>query len=69
MEYLIEGKVVAAGTHPRSGTAMVTARARMDYVLAEVRTTPDAVTPAAVVFYGQGRYRCGQIHSSGDGRH
>ncbi|MDR6638306.1 hypothetical protein J2Y68_001950 [Paenarthrobacter nitroguajacolicus] len=34
VEYLVGGKVVAAGTYPGSGTVTVTARAVTDYVLA-----------------------------------
>ncbi|MBP1135130.1 uncharacterized protein with LGFP repeats [Arthrobacter sp. PvP023] len=34
VEYLVGGKVVAAGTHPGAGTVTVTARAKTDYRLA-----------------------------------
>jgi hypothetical protein len=34
VEYLVGGKVVAAGTYPGTGTVTVTARAKTDYVLA-----------------------------------
>ncbi|WP_454811290.1 S8 family serine peptidase [Paenarthrobacter nitroguajacolicus] len=59
VEYLVGGNVVAAGTHPGSGTITVTASAITDYVLAEGATsewvhefkaTPFVVTPAPVVF-------------------
>ena len=59
VEYLVGGNVVAAGTHPGSGTITVTASAITDYVLAdgatsewahEFKATPFVVTPAPVVF-------------------
>ncbi|MCD4853789.1 hypothetical protein LN996_23520, partial [Arthrobacter sp. AK01] len=59
VEYLVGGKVVAAGTYPGTGTVTVTARAKTDYVLASGATaswsatfnaTPFVVTPAAVTF-------------------
>ncbi|MGK3649730.1 S-layer homology domain-containing protein [Pseudarthrobacter enclensis] len=59
VEYLVGGKVTAAGTYPGSGTVKVTARPLADYVLAEGATakwshefkaTPYPVTPAAVTF-------------------
>ncbi|MEQ4567605.1 hypothetical protein ABHM97_16685, partial [Paenarthrobacter sp. CAP02] len=59
VEYLVGGKVVAAGSYPGSGTVTVTARAVTDYVLAPgataswtgtFKSTPLVVTPAAVVF-------------------
>ncbi|MCD4853750.1 S-layer homology domain-containing protein [Arthrobacter sp. AK01] len=59
VEYLVGGKVVAAGTYPGTGTVTVTARAKADYVLASGATaswsatfkaTPFVVTPAAVTF-------------------
>lgn len=58
-EYLVDGKVVAGGTHPGSGVVTVSARAKTDYVLAAgaadewshtFKATPYVVTPAAVVF-------------------
>uniref|UniRef100_UPI003A80FDE1 MSCRAMM family protein n=1 Tax=Arthrobacter sp. LFS091 TaxID=3229892 RepID=UPI003A80FDE1 len=59
VEYLVGGKVVAAGTYPGSGTVTVTARALTGYVLAAgamaswsgtFKATPFVVTPAAVTF-------------------
>ncbi|WP_414698815.1 S-layer homology domain-containing protein, partial [Paenarthrobacter nitroguajacolicus] len=59
VEYLVGGKVVAAGTYPGSGTVTVTAKAVTDYVLAEgakaewaheFKAIPFVVTPAAVAF-------------------
>ena len=62
VEYLVGGKVVAAGTYPGVGTVTVTACAIADYVLATGATaswsgwfkaTPFVVTPAAVTFPDQ----------------
>ncbi|MDR6639831.1 hypothetical protein J2Y68_003497, partial [Paenarthrobacter nitroguajacolicus] len=59
VEYLVGGRVVAAGTYPGSETVTVTARAVTDYVLASgataswtgtFKSTPFVVTPAAVLF-------------------
>ncbi|WP_256212570.1 S8 family serine peptidase [Arthrobacter sp. yr096] len=59
VEYLVGGKVVAAGTYPGTGTVTVTAKAKTDYVLAvgataswsaTFKATPFVVTPAAVTF-------------------
>ncbi|WP_349034904.1 hypothetical protein [Pseudarthrobacter sp. SORGH_AS 212] len=59
VEYLVGGKVTAAGTYPGSGTVTVKARALEDYVLAEgavaewsheFRATPYVVSPASVTF-------------------
>jgi serine protease len=59
VEYLVGGKVVAAGAYPGSGTLTVSARAKTDYVLAQgvvaewsttFKATPYPVTPAAVLF-------------------
>ncbi|MCM3662771.1 hypothetical protein M3148_17580, partial [Georgenia satyanarayanai] len=64
VEYLVGGKVVAAGSHKATGTVTVTARAMEGFVLAEGARTewtftfttgggepePVEVTPAAVTF-------------------
>ncbi|MCD4853748.1 hypothetical protein LN996_23305, partial [Arthrobacter sp. AK01] len=59
VEYVVGGKVVAAGSYPGTGTVTVSARAKTDYVLsagataswsATFKATPFVVTPAAVVF-------------------
>ncbi|MBT2594669.1 S-layer homology domain-containing protein [Arthrobacter sp. ISL-72] len=59
VEYLVGDKAVEAGTYPGTGKVTVKARAKTDYVLAggaaaewstTFKTTPYAVTPAAVVF-------------------
>ncbi|QHK21794.1 hypothetical protein GU243_21365 [Pseudarthrobacter psychrotolerans] len=57
VDYLINNAVVAAGTHPGTGTITVTAKARTDYDLTGTtewtttfKTTPHQVTPAPVTF-------------------
>jgi histidinol phosphatase-like enzyme len=57
VDYLVNGSVVAAGTHGANGTVTVTAKARADYVLtgttewnATFKATPYQATPAPVVF-------------------
>jgi serine protease len=71
VEYLVGGKVVAAGTYPGSGTVTVTARAKPDYVLAQGAAAewtltfqskvadylPPAVSPFSDVSTGQQFYK------------
>ncbi|WP_461174156.1 FG-GAP-like repeat-containing protein [Arthrobacter sp. Z1-9] len=60
VEYQIDGKTIAAGTYPGTGTITVTAKAKADYVLTGTiewattfKATPHQVTPAPVVFTDQ----------------
>ena len=64
VEYLVDGKVIDAGTHAGSGTLTVTAQATDGYVLADGATKswthtfsevpcPTTVTPGAVTFNDQ----------------
>lgn len=57
IDYLVSGRVVAAGTYPATGTVTATARAKPDYVLAlgalpawstTFKSTPHLASPAAV---------------------
>lgn len=47
VDYLVDGKVVSAGTYPGTGTVTVTAKARAGYALA-----PDAVSSWSTTFKG-----------------
>ncbi|WP_264356032.1 hypothetical protein [Pseudarthrobacter sp. MM222] len=59
IDYLVGGKVVAAGKYPATGTVRATARAKPDYILAPgavatwsttFKATPYLVSPTAVTF-------------------